>query len=302
MKPTLLVLAAGMGSRYGGLKQIDQLGPSGETIIEYSVYDAIKAGFGKVVFVIRRNIEDAFKAALGDKFSHLIEVDYAIQEIDVAIEGIVDMPKREKPWGTGHAVLVAADKINTPFAVVNADDFYGRGAFKALADFASQLSNPNGHEYAMVGYVLANTLSDHGSVSRGVCQTDENRLLQTVVERTKIQRVDGTINYIDPEEKQHALADDTIVSMNFWGFTPTFFDALRKQFISFVAENKENPKAEFYIPLVVNHMITHQEATIEVLTSNDKWYGITYKEDKDIVTDAFADLVKQGTYPSPLWN
>lgn len=302
MKPTLLVLAAGMGSRYGGLKQIDQLGPSGETIIEYSVYDAIRAGFGKVVFVIRRNIEVAFKEALADKFSDLIEVDYAIQEIDVKIEGVETMPKREKPWGTGHAVLVAADKINTPFAVVNADDFYGKGAFQELANFVNKLQNPNGHEYAMVGYILKNTLSDHGSVSRGVCETNASNHLQTVTERTKIQRVNEEIHYIDEQNAHHVLSDNTIVSMNFWGFTPTFFDALRKQFVRFVSENKDNPKAEFYIPLVVNHMITNNQATIEVLTCNDKWYGITYKEDKDIVANAFSDLVDQGLYPSPLWN
>ena len=222
MKPTLLVLAAGMGSRYGGLKQIDQVGPSGETIIEYSVYDAIKAGFGKVVFVIRRSIEEPFKEALGNKFLDLIEVDYAIQEIDVKIDGIENMPKREKPWGTGHAVLVAADKIATPFAVINADDFYGKGAFHELAAFSKRLNDKNGYEYAMVGYILKNTLSDYGSVSRGVCETNEKNHLVTVTERTKIQADNGSINYIDDNDQKHELAEDTVVSMNFWGFTPLF--------------------------------------------------------------------------------
>ncbi len=302
MKPTLLVLAAGMGSRYGGLKQIDQLGPSGETIIEYSVYDAIKAGFGKVVFVIRRSIEKEFKEALGDKFSHLIEVDYAIQEIDVHIEGIDNMPKREKPWGTGHAVLVAADKIDTPFAVINADDFYGRGAFQELATFAEQLNGSDDYAYAMVGYILKNTLSDHGSVSRGVCETNTENHLVTVTERTKIQADNGKIHYIDNEGQKHELAENTVVSMNFWGFTPSIFEELRKQFIRFVAENTDNPKAEFFIPLVVNHMIVNDMASIEVLTCEDKWFGITYKEDKEIVKEAFSRFVESGIYPSPLWG
>lgn len=302
MKPTLLVLAAGMGSRYGGLKQIDQVGPSGETIIEYSVYDAIKAGFGKVVFVIRRSIEEAFKEALGNKFAGLIEVDYAIQEIDVKIDGIDNMPKREKPWGTGHALLVAASKINAPFAVINADDFYGSGAFKALATFTQKLQDKNGYEYAMVGYVLKNTLSDYGSVSRGVCETNDENHLIGVTERTKIQAENGTIYFTDDSGQKHELPDNTVVSMNFWGFTPSIFNELRKQFIDFVAQNTDNPKAEFYIPLVVNNMIVNDMATIEVLTCEDKWFGITYKEDKEIVKKAFSQFVSQGVYPSPLWR
>ena len=302
MKPTLLVLAAGMGSRYGGLKQIDQVGPSGETIIEYSVYDAIKAGFGKVVFVIRRSIEEAFKEALGNKFADLIDVDYAIQEIDVKIEGIDNMPAREKPWGTGHAVLVAADKVDTPFAVINADDFYGRGAFRELAAFAEKLNDKNGYEYAMVGYILKITLSDYGSVSRGVCETNAENHLVTVTERTKIQADNGKIYFTDDSSQKHELAENTVVSMNFWGFTPSIFDELRKQFKDFVAGNTDNPKAEFYIPLVVNHMIVNNMATIEVLTCEDKWFGITYKEDKEIVTKAFSEFVDRGEYPSPLWR
>ncbi|MCG8322786.1 MAG: nucleotidyltransferase [Cytophagales bacterium] len=302
MKPTLLVLAAGMGSRYGGLKQIDQVGPSGETIIEYSVYDAIKAGFGKVVFVIRRSIEEAFKEALGNKFAGLIEVDYAIQEIDVKIDGIDNMPKRKKPWGTGHALLVAASKINAPFAVINADDFYGSGAFKALATFTQKLQDKNGYEYAMVGYVLKNTLSDYGSVSRGVCETNDENHLIGVTERTKIQAENGTIYFTDDSGQKHELPDNTVVSMNFWGFTPSIFNELRKQFIDFVAQNTDNPKAEFYIPLVVNNMIVNDMATIEVLTCEDKWFGITYKEDKEIVKKAFSQFVSQGVYPSPLWR
>ena len=302
MKPTLLVLAAGMGSRYGGLKQIDQVGPSGETIIEYSVYDAIKAGFGKVVFVIRRSIEEAFKEALGNKFAGLIEVDYAIQEIDVKIDGIDKMPKREKPWGTGHAVLVAESKINAPFAVINADDFYGSGAFKALATFTQKLQDKNGYEYAMVGYVLKNTLSDYGSVSRGVCETNDENHLIGVTERTKIQAENGTIYFTDDSGQKHELPDNTVVSMNFWGFTPSIFNELRKQFIDFVAQNTDNPKTEFYIPLVVNNMIVNDMAAIEVLTCEDKWFGITYKEDKEIVKKAFSQFVSQGVYPSPLWR
>ena len=302
MKPTLLVLAAGMGSRYGGLKQIDKIGPTDETLIEYSVFDAINAGFGKVVFVIRKGIENEFKAALGNKFSHLIDVDYAIQEIDVAIDGLDTIPKREKPWGTGHAVLVSELKIDTPFAVINADDFYGRGAFEEIAKFVKTMEDPNGNDYAMVGYILKNTLSEFGSVSRGICTTDDKHQLVTVTERTKIQRDDNQIIYIDNENRAHTLDDNTIVSMNFWGFTPSIFQELKKQFIEFVAQHGDNPKAEFYIPLVVNHMINKGLATLKVLTCDDQWYGITYKEDKDLVKNAFSRMVDQNIYPSPLWN
>ncbi|MDN5203610.1 sugar phosphate nucleotidyltransferase [Fulvivirgaceae bacterium BMA10] len=300
MKPTLLILAAGMGSRYGGLKQIDQIGPSGETIIDYSIYDAIKAGFGKVVFVIRRNIEQEFKEVVGDKFTGKIEVDYAIQEVDVEIDGIDNLPERVKPWGTGHAVLVAEHNIDTPFAVINADDFYGADAFRVMASFLQDLGDTNGNEFSMVGYILQNTLSDHGSVSRGVCGADENGFLKTITERTDINRQDGEISYSEQDVKVK-LAPDTIVSMNFWGFTPSIFEVLRTQFKEFVAQNYENPKSEFFIPLVVNHLIEKDQATVKVLTSEAKWYGITYREDKEIVGKAFDNFVKQGEYPTPLW-
>ena len=301
MKPTLLILAAGMGSRYGGLKQIDGVGPSNEAIIEYSIYDAIRAGFGKVVFVIRESFEEAFKAKFDGKFEDKIQVEYAFQAVNTPIEGVDDLPEREKPWGTAHAVLVAADKINEPFAVINADDYYGVSAFKTIADFLMNDASPE--KYAMVGYVLQNTLSDHGSVNRGVCQVNSAGDLEDVVERHKIARAeDGKVYFVDDDGSSVEVDENAIVSMNFWGFHHSIFEIIRQQFIQFAKENKENPRSEFYIPLVANRQINNGEASLAVLTSHDNWYGVTYKADKPIVQEAFAKLVTDGVYPNSLWN
>ncbi len=300
MKPTLLILAAGMGSRYGGLKQVDELGPSGEAIIEFSVYDAIRAGFGKVVFVIRDTIEEAFKAKFAGKFEDKIQVEYVFQDVNTAIEGVTDLPERVKPWGTAHAVLVAENVINEPFAVINADDYYGVEAFQIIAKFLTEEATAD--NWAMVGYVLKNTLSDHGTVNRGICSTDDNNHLTHVVERHKIGRADDNkVYFVDDDGTSQEVSEDAIVSMNFWGFHHDIFPVIKSQFIEFAAANKENPKAEFYIPLVVNRQIEAEEAKLEVLTSNDNWYGVTYQEDKPIVQAAFDKLAKTGVYPPSLW-
>lgn len=299
MKPTLLILAAGMGSRYGGLKQIDPLGPNGETIIEYSIYDAIKAGFGKVVFVIRESFADAFKAQFSGKFDGKIEVAYAYQDVNTPVEGITDLPEREKPWGTMHAVLVAHEVINEPFAVINADDFYGADGFHQVAEFLKSQCRPD--TYTMVGYVLRNTLSPNGHVSRGVCAADADNCLATVNERTRIHWEGDKVVYQDGEAK-HEVDPDSVVSMNFWGFHPNIFEKARHMFIDFVRQNRDNPKAEFFIPLVADNLIASGEARFPILTSNDLWYGVTYQEDRPTVVEAFRKLTEEGRYPSPLWK
>ncbi len=298
MKPTLLVLAAGMGSRYGGLKQLDQIGPNGETIIDYSIYDAIEAGFGKIVFVIRKSFEEAFKESFGNRFEHKIEVAYAFQEINVTIDG-VNIPERTKPWGTAHAVLAAKDVINEPFAVINADDFYGSSSFKIVADFLKNQASPD--HYCMVGFVLKNTISDNGTVSRGVCTADENNYLTSVVERTSIKRHVRTVVYME-DNKRYFVDENAVVSMNFWGLHPAIFEEMEKGFVEFVKANYKKPKAEYYIPLIVNDMIKEEKIKLSVLTSQEQWYGVTYKEDKQSVVDALQVMTDKKQYPSPLWS
>ncbi|MFT4525375.1 MAG: choline kinase [Bacteroidia bacterium] len=297
VKPTLLILAAGMGSRYGGLKQIDPLGPNGETIIEYSIYDAIQAGFGKVVFVIRESFAADFKERFTGKFDDQIEIAYAYQDVNTPVEGIENIPQREKPWGTMHAVLVAKDVINEPFAVINADDFYGADGFHQIADFLKTKCTED--TYTMVGYVLRNTLSEHGQVSRGVCIANDGNLSK-IDERTKIHWEGEKVIYQDGDST-HEVDPSSVVSMNFWGFHPNIFEVTRQMFVDFVAENKENPKAEFFIPLVADTMINAGTAKFPILTSNDRWYGVTYQEDRPSVVEAFQKLVDDGKYPSPLW-
>lgn len=298
MKPTLLILAAGMGSRYGGLKQVDALGPHGEALIEYSIYDAIRAGFGKVVFVIRKSIEDVFREKIGDQFSDRIEVRYAFQELDTPIEGIDHFPEREKPWGTAHAVLVARDQVQEPFAVINADDYYGIDSYQVMSDFLRESCSPA--NYAMVAYQLGNTLSDAGHVNRGVCAQDEQGFLTTVVERHKIQRTGNGIVYQDLNESG-SLKDSDLVSMNFWGFHPNVFEYLRKDFIAFVEAHKEQPRAEFYIPLLANRLIQEDIVQFSVLSTDAQWYGVTYQQDKPLVQKAFRQLTDAGHYPQSLW-
>ena len=302
MKPTLLILAAGIGSRYGGLKQLDGIGPSGETIIDYSIYDAIIAGFGKVIFIIRKSIGDDFKEAFVEQLQDKIDIDYVFQETWMVPEGVEIPDNRSKPWGTGHAVMMADGKINGPFAVINADDFYGRRAFEALADYYRDWTPERGNDYCMVGYRIANTLSAFGAVSRGVCLPDKNSYLVSVVERTHIGRIDTGIAYKNENEHYVYIPEDSIVSMNFWGFTPSFFGFLKKGFDDFIKNNAGNLKAEFYIPAIVNELINTREATVRILQSDEQWFGMTHREDRESVVKSIHELVKKGIYPEKLWG
>lgn len=299
MKPTLFVLAAGMGSRYGGLKQIDGLGPSGETIMDYSVYDALRAGFGKVVFVIRKDFEEAFRKAVISKYADKVPCEVCFQSVDSVPEGCTYNPERTKPWGTNHAVLMAKDLIKEPFAVINADDFYGRESFQVLADYLKSVEGTTG-KYCMVGYRVANTLSENGSVSRGVCATDENGYLTDVVERTKIEKVGDKIIYTE-DGVDTEISPNSPVSMNMWGFTPEYFDYVEKAFVEFLKTRGQELKSEFYIPTLVNDMIRSGEATCKVLDTTSKWFGVTYAEDRPQVVMKINNLVKEGIYPEKLF-
>jgi len=299
MKPTLLVLAAGMGSRYGGLKQLDQVGPSGETIIDYSIYDAIRAGFGKLVFIIRKDIEEPFKATIGKRYEGKIAIEYAFQELNKLPSGFSVPPQRQKPWGTGHAVLCARDVIREPFAVINADDFYGANGYRLLADCLSQAKDTDKANYCMCGFILRNTLSDNGTVSRGICKT-ENGYLASVTETTKIERKGNAARNIE-EGAECDLTGDEIVSMNMWGFTPSLFVHLERLFIEFLKANGQKEKSEFYIPTVADTLIKEGKAEVKVMKSQDSWFGITYREDKDIVVNSIRALVAKGVYPNKLF-
>lgn len=299
MKPTLFVLAAGMGSRYGGLKQLDGLGPNGETIMDYSIYDAIRGGFGKVVFVIRHLFEEDFREKILKKYAHVIPVELVFQELDYLPEGFAVPEGRVKPWGTNHAVLMGKDVIKEPFAVINADDFYGRDSFAVIADYLKNLDGKH-DDYCMVGYRVGNTLSESGSVSRGICETDSNGYLTTVVERTQIVRRDGRVMYKDGDDWV-AVEENTPVSMNMWGFTPDYFRHSEEYFINFLRENAGNIKAEYFIPLMVNHLITHKISTVKVLDTTAKWFGVTYAEDRPSVVAQIRALIDAGEYPEKLF-
>jgi hypothetical protein len=301
MKPTLFVLAAGMGSRYGGLKQLDGLGPSGETIMDYSIYDAIRAGFGKIVFVIRKSFEEDFKAVVVNKFKDLIDVEIVFQDITNVPEGFTYNPEREKPWGTNHAVLMGKDVIKEPFAVINADDFYGQESFAVLADFLRSVEGKK-NDYCMVGYRVGNTLSESGSVSRGVCVVDENGYLENVVERTHIEEKSGTIIYVDEKGEEVSIPANTPVSMNMWGFTPDYFEYSWEYFKQFLTENGDKLKSEFYIPLAVNNLIVEKRATCKVLDTPSKWFGVTYAEDRPQVVLKINELIRKGFYPNQLFK
>ncbi len=299
MKPTLLILAAGMGSRYGGLKQVEPIGPSGEAIIDYSIYDAIKAGFGKIVFVIRESFADLFREQFEAKLKGKIKMEFVYQELDKLPAGFTLPREREKPWGTGHAILVAKEVINEPFCALNADDFYGLNAYKAMAGFLTESVDP--FEYSMVGYRLRNTLSEFGSVSRGICHVDSNSFLKKIVETVKITQKDGAIISIEPDETTTPLTGDENVSMNMWGFKPSIFNALEKKFSSFLTSHILEPKSEIFIPSVVYDMICDQEATVRVLSADAPWFGVTYKEDKPAVIKKIRQLIDAGEYPEKLF-
>ena len=299
-KPILVVLAAGMGSRYGGLKQIDPVGPSGEVIMDYSLYDAKRAGFETVVFIIKHEIEERFKSAIGDRLSKVMDVRYAFQELDDLPEGYAVPAGRVKPWGTCHAMLAARHVVDGPFAVINADDCYGPAAFRAL--YAHLTSGGDEREYAMAGYRLENTVTENGSVARGVCAVDGG-LLREITERTRIERRGGGICYTDDGQNWLPLSPDTVVSMNIWGFQRNFMDAAWKRFPAFLERAlRENPlKAEYFLPYAVEQLLGEGQARVRVLPTPDRWYGVTYREDKPLVVSSLARLTAAGTYPENLW-
>lgn len=300
MKPTLFVLAAGMGSRYGGLKQLDGLGPNGETIMDYSIFDAIRSGFGKVVFVIRKDFEDDFRTKILSKYENHIPVEVVFQSITDLPEGFTCPPERTKPWGTNHAVLMGKDVIKEPFAVINADDFYGRNSYEALGKKLTELSGKT-NEYCMVGFRVGNTLSESGSVARGVCETNNEGYLTGVVERTAIERINGEIQFADENGKTVILEENTPVSMNMWGFTPDYFAYSEEYFKDFLRKNIDNLKSEYFIPLMVNELTTKGTASVKVLDTTSKWFGVTYADDRQNVVDKIQALINAGEYPEKLF-
>ncbi len=300
MKPTLFVLAAGMGSRYGGLKQLDGLGPNGETIMDYSIFDAIRGGFGKIVFVIRKTFEQDFREKIISKYENHIPVEVVFQDLDNLPEGFTCPEGRQKPWGTNHAVLMGKDVIKEPFAVINADDFYGRDSFAVLGAWLTNIAGKK-NEYCMVGYRVGNTLSESGSVARGVCETNEAGYLTGVVERTAIEKIDGEIQFKDENGNKVVLEENTPVSMNMWGFTPDYFQYSEEYFKEFLKENISNLKCEYFIPLMVNKLITEGTATVKVHDTTSKWFGVTYAADRQGVVDKIQALVDAGEYPNKLF-
>lgn len=303
MKPTLLLLAAGMGSRYGGLKQLDGLGPNGETIMDYSIYDAIQAGFGKIVFIIRKDFEQDFRDKVLSKYEGHIPAEVCFQALENLPEGFTVPEGRQKPWGTNHAVMMAKDVIKEPFCVINCDDFYNRDSFMVIGKYLANLPEGAKNDYAMVGFRVGNTLSDNGTVARGICAKDENDNLTTVVERTEIMRVNGAVSYKDENGEWVAVDDNTPVSMNMWGFTPDYFEYSEEYFKEFLSnpKNIENLKAEFFIPLMVNKLITEHTATVKVLDTTSKWFGVTYAADRQATVDRIQTLVDEGVYPAKLF-
>jgi len=302
MKPTLLVLAAGMGSRYGGLKQMDPMGPNGETVLDYSVFDAVRAGFGRVVFIIREDFSEAFKTGVGERFAGRIQVDYAFQKLEDLPDGFTVPTGRTKPWGTAHAVRAARHLVNEPFAVINADDFYGQDAYVSAARFFQNAppQNEKAH-YALIGYPLINTLSDHGDVNRGICTQAAGGLLEGVEEYVKIQRdEDGVVRGNTLSGARNVVNAGAPVSMNFWGFTACFFEHLEADFIHFLTSHGQGEKSEYYIPTVVDTLIQAGKADCEVLTTTSQWFGVTYPEDKPHVVKSIQKLINSGDYPSPL--
>lgn len=303
-KPVLVVMAAGMGSRYGGMKQIDPVGPSGQVIIDYSLYDARRAGFETVIFVIKHEIEDAFKAAIGDRVSKVMKVEYAFQQLEELPAGFAVPEGRAKPWGTCHAVLAAKHLIHGPFAVINADDYYGPEAFQVIYDYLSTHQDGEVYDYCMVSYLLKNTVSENGCVARGVCEANPDGTLAAVTERTCIETYPGGIHFTENGgDTWQDLAPDTPVSMNLWGFGQSFLEEAEARFAGWLSENlPKNPlKCEYFLPLVVSELLAEGKATVKLLHSTDKWYGVTYREDKPVVVNAIAQKIADGLYPADLW-
>lgn len=300
-KPTLLILAAGMGSRYGGIKQMDNFGPNGETIIDYSIFDAIASGFGKIVFIIRKDFAEEFESIFNKKLENAgVEIAYVYQELDSFL-GKKELPaERQKPWGTAHAVLCAKDEIEGPFAIINADDFYGKEPFELMHTFLQSECDKN--RAAVMGYEINKTLSRHGSVSRGVCTVDELGNLETITERTKISITGNDIAFTDDEGEQHVMRENTPVSMNFWGFDSSIFDLMETMFDRFLEDNLNKPKAEFLIPSVADYYIANQMGTVKVIPTTEQWFGVTYQEDAPMVKESLKQLIENGVYPATLWT
>lgn len=309
-KPVLVIMAAGMGSRYGGLKQIDPIGPNEELIIDYSLYDAQKAGFDKVAIIINKNNEKAFQKSIGKRIEGKLEIEYIYQDINDVPSDFLVPEGRVKPWGTGHAVLSCRNKVCSNFAVINADDYYGPSTFQVMYDYLKELKDTKTdtnfqYQYAMVGFILENTLSEYGHVARGICSIDKNGYLSSIIERTKIKKFDGAVKYYQDGEGWVPIPPGSTVSMNIWGFTPSIFKELENGFSLFLkrsAENKENIlKAEYFLPEVVGNLIAEGKARVKVLKSQERWHGITYAEDKSGLKTAIRDMIDRGVYPEPLW-
>lgn len=302
-KPTLVIMAAGMGSRYGGLKQIDPMGPNGEIIMDYSIYDAVKAGFDKVVFIIKKEMEDIFRETVGSRIDAVVKTSYVFQGIDDVPAGFEVPEGRIKPWGTGHAVLSCRNAVDSPFAVINADDFYGQTTFQLMNDYLVGLKDSNVYQYCMVGFKLENTLTEHGHVARGVCTLDSNGNLKEIHERTKIQKFGNETKYTENDKDWVLIPEGSIVSMNTWGFTPSIFNELEAGFPAFLRNNEKNIlKAEYFLPSVVDGLISENKARVKVLPSKERWYGVTYQEDKPLIKQAILKMTKEGIYPESLWR
>ena len=305
-KTALVIMAAGIGSRFGkGIKQLASVGPCGEIIMDYSIHDALEAGFNKVVFIIRKDLEEEFRRVIGERIEKITEVEYVFQELDDLPEGFTKPADRTKPWGTGQAVLAAKKVLDEPFIVINADDYYGRHAFEAIYNYLSEHEDDDKYRYAMVGYLLKNTVTDNGHVARGICTTNEEGELVNITERTRIEKRDGKIAFTENDgETWENLSEDTLVSMNMWGFTRSILDELKAEFPQFLKKGlTENPmKCEYFLPAVVSSLLEADRATAAVLPSADKWYGVTYKEDKPVVVEAIRNLKKEGLYPENLWE
>lgn len=304
IKPTLVVMAAGLGSRFGGLKQITPVGPNEEVIMDYSIYDAIRAGFGKVVFVIKEEMLEVFKNSIGKRIEGFVEIVYVFQKLDILPKGYSLPNGRSKPWGTAHAVMCCKDYVNTPFLVINADDFYGVTTYKIIYDYLIGLKEEKDfYQYSMVGFKLGNTLSENGHVARGICKVDDLGFLRGIEERTEIKKFQQDVKYCEAEETWVSIPENTIVSMNTWGLTPSIFNELEKKFSSFLLEKQDEIlKAEYFLPAVIDSLIHENKARVKVLKSEEQWYGVTYKEDKNIIENAILKFINNGIYPENLWG